>query len=406
MKRIGKLFFAVWMAVVLCPSLAYAGEEAEESFSVEQSEEADADAIASSESRQAPSIEGVWEGDGEDWRYRLPDGNYLERNWLQDGGHWYYLDGDGYMVRGVKKIQSVLYYFLENGAMAVGWAYDADEDCWYHAEETGELTIGWLEAGGAWYWFDSKGIMYNEGFRMVSGHKFYFFENGQMAADQFVELNYYNEDGLRDRQYDVTVQGKRRPEKEEKERITEAMAEIPREWIRKFVDSGWELMFYTDKSYFSAPKTEDGIYYVYHQTDTRYKKLKFCNPDSLALAFGEYVAWETGNDKDENEFMADYAQYMMESSMISPLPSYYDGDSSMQFGHLFESYCKEEVRAEMRRLSPSLFAYMEETLGVSTEGRRPDADDLLVMDDEPGLENYGQGPASDTEKKEHIGPGA
>ena len=72
--------------------------------------------------------------------------------------------------------------------MAVGCAYDEDDECWYHAAEDGELTKGWLHAGGAWYWFDSKYKMYNRGYRMVDAHKYYFYENGQLAAIECVVM--------------------------------------------------------------------------------------------------------------------------------------------------------------------------------------------------------------------------
>ncbi len=54
---------------------------------------------------------------------------------------------------------------------------------------------------------------------MVNGHKYYFFDNGQMAADQYVELNYYDANGLRDRTHDVRLMGKRRPSDSEKNRL-------------------------------------------------------------------------------------------------------------------------------------------------------------------------------------------
>lgn len=358
----------------------------------------------SNSSEPDPSIEGEWEGDGEDWQYRLADETYLKKSWLFHGGYWYYFSSSGYMQRGLKRIGMKSYYFGANGAMAVGWAYDEDEECWYYADEDGALTKGWLYAGGAWYWFDSKYKMYDQGYRMVDAHKYYFYENGQMAANQYVELNYYDENGLRDKRYDITIQGKRKPTAEEKERITKAMEGIPREWIRKFNESGWEFVFFTDKKYYSAPRTDQGIYYVYHKTDTHYKKLKFANPDTLALAFGEYVAWATGNDSQENVFMADYQQYLMESGMAQSLPSYFDNDSSMLFGNLFENFCKPEVRADMKQLSPSLFQYMTDTLGINTEGRRPDEDDFIEMNDDPGISSNGNGPATDESLKEKKGP--
>ena len=91
-----------------------------------------------------------------------------------------------------------------------------------------------------------------------------------MAANQYVEMNYYDENGLRDKQYDITIQGKRRPTAEEKKGITEAMEGIPREWIRKFNESGWELMFSRIRNIIPPPDRA-GIYYVYHKTDTHYK---------------------------------------------------------------------------------------------------------------------------------------
>ena len=83
--------------------------------------------------------------------------------------------------------------------MMTGWIYEEETDQWYHANEDGALTTGWYQAGNAWYWFDSKCVMFSGGNRMVNGHKYYFFDNGQMAADQYVELNYYDANGLRDR---------------------------------------------------------------------------------------------------------------------------------------------------------------------------------------------------------------
>jgi len=353
------------------------------------------------------SAAGHWVGDGEDWQYIQPDGAPLERSWLHDNGLWYYFGSDGYMKIGKHKIDSHTYFFRENGAMAVGWAYDYEEDVWYHAGEDGRLAKGWLLAGDAWYWFNSSCEMYHGGERMVSGHKYYFFENGQMAADQYVGTGYYDENGLRDRRYDMTIQGKRRPDKDEQERITKALAEAPREWIRAFHESGWEMMFYTDKKYFSAPRTDQGIFYVYHKTDTHYRKLKFTNPDTLAMAFGEYVAWATGNDGDANGFMADYGQYLAQSSIAQPLPSYFDGNISMRFGRLFESFCSEELRADMRRNSPDLLRYLEQTLKITREGRKPDLDELEYEDflDEWGAGSEIRGPAGDESLMEKQGPG-
>ncbi len=377
MKKYGVLFFSVCLMLFLFTGTALAEED--------------------------PSVKGDWTGDGEDWQYMLPDGMYLEKSWLYDDGRWYYFSSSGYMQTGLRKIGSNYYFFRENGEMATGWAYDADEEQWHYMDEDGAVTKGWLQKGGAWYWFDSKGVMYNKGFRMVDGHKYYFYEDGQMAANQFVGMNYYDENGLRDNRYDMTIQGKRKPTNEERDKITEALSGVPREWIKKFVESGWEFMYYTDKKYFSAPKTDQGIYFVYHKTDKNYKKLKFTNPETLAMAFGEYIAYATGNDKEDNDFMADFYQYLSESSMAQSLPSYFDSDPAMWFGWLIQCYGNTEIRIDMKQNSPELVKNLEKALGIDTAGRKPDSEELM-MDEDPGIVSNGNGPANDEELGNEPGP--
>lgn len=355
-------------------------------------------------SGEMPSVEGQWYGDEEDWQYRLPDGSFLSKSWLYDGGHWYYFDRSGWMVTGIRRIDSSYYYFCEDGAMGTGWLYDEEDEVWYFAEESGALKTGWHYAGGAWYWFNSKGEMIQGRERMIDGHKYYFFENGQMAANQYVELNYYGEDGLRDRRYDITIKGDRKPDDEEKKQITKAMEELPREWIRRFNESGWEMMFYTDKKYFSAPKTVQGIYYVYYDTDTHYKKLKFTRPEQLAMAFGEYVAWATENDGDDNTFLADYFRYLSVSRIARSIPSYFDDEIKMQFGKLLENYCDPEIRADMKRNSPEFFDALEKLLKVDRQGRKPELSDYLEMSEEERKNSGGAGPASEETKEKKAGP--
>lgn len=351
------------------------------------------------------TAEGEWVKDGDDWRYRVSSGEYLIKDWIFYKGKWYYLDTDGYMAVGTQRIGKQYYYFRENGEMAVGWAYDDDTEQWYYLNDNGTRKTGWYETGGVWYWFDSKGIMYHSGMRMVSGHKYYFFENGQMAANKYVGTYYYGADGLRDRKYDMVIQGKRKPTEEEKNAITKAMENIPGEWIDKCLKSGWEFMYYTDKDYYSAPKTDQGIYYICHKTDTNYKKIKFTKPESLIIAFGEYIAGITGNDKDENLFMADFQHYLMDTSLVQPLPNYFDNKSSMWFGALFECYCDPEIFYDIKEKNSALANFTEQVLGVNTTGRKPTLKELRdnLYKDSAGTINA-FGPSTDVLLKKAAGP--
>lgn len=359
---------------------------------------------AMADEQKDPSIEGEWIGDGEDWQYRLTDGEFLKKSWLYDKGKWYYFSNSGYMVYGSQKIEKKLYYFYETGEMATGWVYDEENEAWYYIEEDGVKKTGWHQAGGVWYWFDSKGAMYHEGFRMVSGHKYYFFENGQMAANQYIETYYYNEDGLRDKKHDIVIQGKRKLSEEEKQEITNAMEYIPGEWIKQFVNSGWEIMYYTDKEYFSAPRTEFGTYYVHYKTDVNYKKIKITKPEALTMAFGEYIANATGNDKEENQFMADLQQYLESSSLPQSLPSYFDDKQAMWFGLLFDCYIRPEGRQDIKRHSPQLAEFMEKTLGIDRRERKPTLEELYENLEEAEGAFGGDGPADDEDLKNIAGP--
>ena len=203
-------------------SAAHDNEVKDEQEELEAEKQADSSEGAEDGSQQTeetpPSIAGTWTGEEADSRYMLEDGSFLEKSWLLYKGDWYYLDEDGYPALGWKKIRGDWYYFgEETGKMAVGWAYSSEEDEWYYLNEDGTRKTGWLEAGGEWYWFDSDGIMYDEGWRMVDGHKYYFNKNGQMAASQYIETNYYGADGLRDARYDIIIQGKRKPTQEERQ---------------------------------------------------------------------------------------------------------------------------------------------------------------------------------------------
>lgn len=348
---------------------------------------------------------GTWVGKDSDWQYQLSDGEFLEKDWLFYSNKWYYLDEDGYMALGTKRIDGKYYYFRENGEMAVGWVYDEDTDKWYYMNLDGTRKTGWHEAGDVWYWFDSKGAMYNEGFRMVSGHKYYFFENGQMAAGKYLGTNYYGLDGLRDRNFDMIIQGDRKPSEDERNAISKAMENIPGEWMDRCLKSGWELMYYTDKEYFEAPKTDEGIFYVYHKTDINYKKIKFTKPESLVIAFGEYVADVTGNNKEENSFMVDFQQYLLASNLVQPLPSYFDDKPAMWFGLLFESGTNPEIFYDMKKKTPDLAAYIEETLALKLAGRKPTLEELrdnLYEESEGTIDAFG--PSSDETLGKPAGP--
>ena len=100
--------------------------------------------VQETEPLEAKPVAAHWESDSHGTRYILEDGTYLSNVWLQiNYGSWYYLDGDGYRVKGWQKIDEADYYF----------------------EQDGHMLIGWQQIGGDWYFFEfepdsTRGVMY------------------------------------------------------------------------------------------------------------------------------------------------------------------------------------------------------------------------------------------------------
>lgn len=174
--------------------------------------------------------------DGE-WYYYDQDG-VMATGWTVHHGKQYYYDENGHMVHGVYKIDGVpygfnewtgvlltgehfftdgsddhWYYFYENdsdghkkGQMAVGWTnhhgrqyyYDENgymvhsickigEKSYGFNEWTGVLLTGECYMGGAWRYFDSKGVMAT-GWTNHHGHRYYYNSDGSMYYGE----KYYN----------------------------------------------------------------------------------------------------------------------------------------------------------------------------------------------------------------------
>lgn len=352
---------------------------------------------------------GTWEDVGDDWQFRMPDGSILTREWVKSGDDWYYMNREGYLTMGKTLLHSEYYYFFENGKMARGWAYDTDEDEWYFAREDGTLTKGWLFAGGVWYWFDSRGRLFRDGARMIDTAKYTFAANGQMTANRYVGLNYYDADGHRDNSHNIRLNGKRVPDAEERDAVTKAFSEIPQTLVRQFVADGWDMMWYTDKKRFEAPRTERGIYQIKYKTDVHYKKLKFTDPEAIRMAFGEYLADKYG-EAASVKLVADFAMFAEESSYAETLPEYFSDEPAIQFGSLFANYCNPEVRSEMRWEDPELLAAIEGLLGIDRSGQKPDEENSWEMTQygiAAGTENgtSGPGPAADESLKNPVANG-
>ncbi len=300
-----------------------------------------------------------WQKDYNGWKYINDRGTYKRNTWQKINGFWYYFDNDGYMATDWKKIGGIEYCFSESGELEVGWLYHEEEEKWHYYTEDGFAQKGWYqEKDGSWYWFSNKGEMVSSGYKNISGKRYYFFDNGQMAANQYVGLAYMDENGIRNRDRDIAIQGKKDSytiTPEVKEAFTEASKNIPRYWVKKFVDQGWQVLYYPNKKYFSAPVTGSGVYYVCHKLDTNYKKIKICNPSDLTEAFGEYIGYASGCYDRNSTAAIDLVMNRDSVDEFVYIPDYFEDDLVFYFGKLVGAYAgSPSTRSEMQKEAPEV----------------------------------------------------
>ncbi len=282
-----------------------------------------------------------------------------------------------------------------------GWQYMQENYHWSYYNEDGIVHKGWLKYNGEWYWFDDNGWMFSGGNTVIDGNSYYFFINGNMAYNQYVGMKYYDGNGQQQSKHDVRVIGNTVPDSEDKDLYSDAMYLIPRSWIARFIEDGWQMMFYKQKKYFAAPRTSQGIYYVYHSVDSLYKKVKFTDVDSLLQAFGEYVGHAAGCYEEDNPWMNVLWEEQTAIMPLLELPDYYAADADFYFGSVFAAYLDEEIRESMMRISPAVCEVMEEILHLEDdeETRARYQEKMQKEQEEAALR------AEKTAREEGYGPG-
>lgn len=309
------------------------------------------------------AAETGWNADVMGWKYQREDGTSPMNEWLLTDGRWYYFDRDGIMVTGWKTIDGGPYFFTQSGELAQGWCHNGSEERWYYFNQDGTRKTGWLFYEDHWYYFNSRGQMVSDGYTSIDGERYYFYDDGRMAANKFVGTFYIGDNGLRDNSHDIKVEGKKDGvPADEKDGITQAMANIPSNWVKHFLDHGWEIIYYTDKEYFSAPDSDDGVYYVKYKLDTSYRKLKLIDPEYLIQGFGEYMGYASGLYENDSQ---DGADLMMEQHSVIDLidlPSYFSNDIQFYFGSLCKSYLEFGVNHEFQEKSPIVYEILNKIL--------------------------------------------
>ena len=295
------------------------------------------------------------------------NGTYKNNSWEKINGSWYYFNSEGTMCTGWTKIGGIQYLFGDKGELQLGWHYNENEEKWHYYNQEGSPQKGWIQdKDGNWYWFSEKGEMASSGYKYISGSKYYFYDNGQMAANQYVGISYMDETGVNDKNFDIVVEASKDSStisSENKELITKAFENIPRDWVKRFTEEGWNILYYPDKQYFSARATEDGNYYVYHKLDTSNKSIKICNLSELTVAFSEFIGYEYGCYDERSQEAKDLLTDKSLVEKFVSIPGYYEDDIKFYFGQLAGVYLESaSTRSEMEEAAPNVTRILKQIL--------------------------------------------
>ena len=136
-----------------------------------------------------------WKTVGSD-TYYLEDSGAMHSGWLKLGSDWYLFGDpeDGSMKTGWQKVNGKWYFMNTDGKMAVGWKTVGNKK--YFLENSGAMHSGWLYLGSYWYLFGGPedGSM-KTGWEKVNGIWYYMYEDGHMAADEWIGEYYVNSSG-------------------------------------------------------------------------------------------------------------------------------------------------------------------------------------------------------------------
>ena len=93
----------------------------------------------------------------------------LTIGWIQEGGTWY--------------------YYNSNGRLHTGWL--EENGSWYYLEEDGRMAVGWRYMKEQWYYFSASGVMAAE--QWVG--EYYLTASGAMAVNAWIGKYYVGGDG-------------------------------------------------------------------------------------------------------------------------------------------------------------------------------------------------------------------
>lgn len=126
-----------------------------------------------------------WKSESGKWYY-FGNPGVMSKGWIHPS-NWYFMQGDGSMVTGLKSIGNKTYFFNNNGSMITGW--QQIDNNWYYFNTDGSMVTGWISDGRNYYYLYDTGAM-AKGWINLNGAWYYLNDTGAMAVG-WIKYNSY-----------------------------------------------------------------------------------------------------------------------------------------------------------------------------------------------------------------------
>ncbi|VOT12833.1 mannosyl-glycoprotein endo-beta-N-acetylglucosaminidase [Streptococcus pneumoniae] len=125
------------------------------------------------------------------WFYIKENGNYADKEWIFENGHYYYLKSGGYMAANEWIWDKESWFYLKfDGKMAEKeWVYDSHSQAWYYFKSGGYMTANeWIWDKESWFYLKSDGKIAEKEWVYDSHSQawYYFKSGGYMTANEWI----------------------------------------------------------------------------------------------------------------------------------------------------------------------------------------------------------------------------
>lgn len=123
-------------------------------------------------------IKSAWVTNENGDKFYIGDKGVALKGWYKINGYRYYFKPNGVMATGVVKINDKIYCFNSKGRQQFDKFYTSNSGNTYYVDSDGYVATGWKKIDGNHYYFDSHGVMAT-GVAEVDGYWIKFSKSGE-----------------------------------------------------------------------------------------------------------------------------------------------------------------------------------------------------------------------------------